>query len=63
MNTEIKVIRTCRETNKKEQVSMDYALEKLGGWYIKSEIEQMLLLGHLLYTPYAYYEIEKEANQ
>lgn len=56
--TEIKVIRTCRETGKKEKVSLGYAIEKCTGWWIN--IEEMLLAGAPLWTPYAEYQIENQ---
>ena len=60
MKTKIKVIRTCRETNKKEHVSMAYALEKLSGYW--NDIEKQLLQGTELWTPFATYQIEKQSK-
>ena len=59
MKTEemIKIIRTCKEKGTQEEVSFNYAVEKLNGyWY---DIENLLIQGEELFTPYATYQLKK----
>ena len=63
METKIKVIRTCKQTGKKEEVSFEYALGKLTGYWMKKETEKMLLSGQMLWTPFAEYQIAKQINK
>lgn len=58
--TKIKVIRTCREKGTKEEVTFDYAVEKLNGYWI--DIEKLLLNGEELFTPFASYQIKPDQN-
>jgi len=53
----IKIIRTCKEKGTKEEVSFDYAVEKLNGYW--NDIENLLIQGEELFTPYATYQLKK----
>jgi len=53
---ENKIIRTCQLTGTEEEVTFQYALEKLNGYWV--DIEEMLLQGKLLFTPYATYKLK-----
>lgn len=59
MNKEemIKIIRTCKEKGTQEEVSFDYAVEKLNGYW--NNIENLLIQGKELFTPYATYQLKK----
>jgi len=53
----IKIIRTCKEKGTKEEVSFDYAVEKLNGYW--NDIENLLIQGDELFTPFATYQLKK----
>ena len=53
----IKIIRTCKEEGTQEEVSFEYALEKLNGYC--NDTETLLIQGEILFTPYAFYQIKK----
>lgn len=53
----IKIIRTCKEKGTKEEVSFDYAVEKLNGYW--NDIENLLIQGEELFTPFATYQLKK----
>lgn len=55
---EIIVIRTCREKGTKEEVSFEYAVEKLNGYW--TDIQNSLLKGEELFTPFAIYQVKSE---
>lgn len=55
---EIIVIRTCREKGTKEEVSFEYAVGKLNGYW--TDIENLLIKGEELFTPYATYQVKSE---
>ena len=45
----ITIIRTCKEQGTKEEVTLDYAIEKLRGYWNNSEL--LLIKGDKLFTP------------
>lgn len=51
----LNVIRTDKETSEQELVTLDYAIEKLTGFW--NNIEELLLKGEELFTPYATYKL------
>lgn len=51
------IIRTCKEEGTQEEVSFDYAVEKLNGYW--NDIENLLIQGKELFTPYATYQLKK----
>jgi len=52
------VIRTCRERGTTEEVSIEYALQKLEGYWAKDSILPMLAEGQTLLSPFAEYRIK-----
>ena len=52
------VICTCPESDTVEEVSMEYALEKLDGWWKKNDILPVLAAGDTLWTPDAQYRVK-----
>jgi hypothetical protein len=54
--TKLVVIRTCKENGSQEEVSFQYAVEKLKGYWI--EVENMLMSGNVLDTPFANYQLK-----
>ena len=55
----ITIIRTCRDQGTKEEVSLEYAIEKLQGYHWKeNDIKTLLLKGQILWSPYAYYQLK-----
>jgi len=62
---EIIVIRTCREKGTKEEVSFEYAIKRLNGYWserdsIWTDIQNSLLKGEELFTPFAIYQVKSE---
>lgn len=60
-NQEVIIIRTCKELETCEEVSLSYAVEKLQGYFydsIDNSIESQLLNGDILFTPYALYKLK-----
>jgi hypothetical protein len=51
------IIRTCKEQGTQEEVSLDYAVEKLSGYW--TDVKSLLLDGKELFTPYAFYQLKK----
>ena len=59
MKQEIKVIQTDKVFNSRQEVTLDYALERLAHWYNgKQKAKKALLNNMLLETPNKYYQIE-----
>jgi len=52
----ITIIRTCKEKGTQEEVSLDYAIQKLNGYF--TDIENSLIQGNELFTPYATYSVK-----
>lgn len=52
------VIRTCRERGTTEEVTIEYALQKLEGYWDKGSIFPMLAEGQTLCSPFAEYRIK-----
>jgi hypothetical protein len=52
----IVIIRTCKEQGTKEEVSFEYAVEKLSGYWVGAE--NLLMQGAELFTPYANYQLK-----
>ena len=57
--TQITIIRTCKEQGTKEEVSIEYAVEKLNGYWIETEIAEGLMNGEEFFTPYETYKLKK----
>ena len=55
----IKIIRTCKEQGTKEEVSIEYAVEKLNGYWIETEIAEGLMNGEEFFTPYETYKLKE----
>jgi hypothetical protein len=53
----ITIIRTCKEKGTQEEVSFDYAVEKLSNYF--TDAENLLIQGDELFTPYATYRQKK----
>lgn len=51
------VVRTCKEQGTKEEVSFEYAVEKLSGYW--TDVENLLMEDNELFTPYATYQLKK----
>jgi len=56
------VIRTCRELGTTEEVSLEYTLQKLEGYWEKNSILPMLAEGQTLFSPFAEYRIKKQSS-
>ena len=52
----ITIIRTCKEKGTQEEVSFDYAVTKLNGYF--NDAENLLIQGEELFTPYATYRLK-----
>lgn len=57
------VICTEIETNAVTIYTMAEAIQKLYGYWKKDKIESMLMDGHILFTPYSNFRIEKLNKQ
>ena len=57
--TQITIIRTCKEQGTKEEVSIEYAVEKLNGYWIETKIAEGLMNGEEFFTPYETYKLKK----
>jgi hypothetical protein len=55
---EIKIIRTDRADTKEIELSLSEAKKKLTPYWEIDKIEELLLSGEELYTPYAYYKLK-----
>lgn len=55
----IKVYATERETNEIKVCTLNQAIEQLSGYWKIDKIEEMLLNGLTLFTPYTNYSINK----
>lgn len=53
----ITIIRTCKEQETQEEVALDYAVEKLSGYWTNAE--DLLIQGEKLFTPYAFYQVKQ----
>jgi hypothetical protein len=53
----ITIIRTCKEEGTQKQVSLEYAVRLLNNYCIN--IQNSLIQGKELFTPYANYQIKK----
>jgi len=49
------IICISQETGQTTEVSMNYAIEKLDGYWISDHIEPMLITGQTLWNPYFMY--------
>ncbi len=58
----ITIIRTCRDQGTKEEVSLEYAVQKLQGYWEKNYIKTLLLKGQMLWSPYANYQLKNLNN-
>ncbi len=58
----ITIIRTCLEEGTTEEVSLEYAVQKLQGYWEKNYIKTLLLKGQMLWSPYANYQLKNLNN-
>ena len=58
----ITIIRTCLEKGTTEEVSFEYAIEKLQGYWKDNDIKTLLLKGQVLWSPYANYQLKNLNN-
>lgn len=56
---QVNVIETEIETNVVNIYTISEAIEKLNGYWKMDKIESMLMDGHILFTPYSNFRIQK----